>query len=152
APPAIAAHLARGAAGTVSETPKPGDPAFATVHTRVVGGNADAVAAAGGEARRLGYDVLVWPGSLRGDAGDAGRMLAHAIAGAGGSRRGAIAAGGETTVRARSGGVGGRSQHLALAAAITLADRHAVLLAAGTDGVDGPTEVAGACVDGGTVA
>jgi len=55
-------------------------------------------------------------------------------------------------VHARPGGVGGRSQHLALAAAIELAGSSAVLLAAGTDGVDGPTDAAGACVDGGTTA
>jgi glycerate-2-kinase len=55
-------------------------------------------------------------------------------------------------VRARPGGVGGRSQHLALAAAIALTGRSAVVLAAGTDGIDGPTEAAGGCVDGATVA
>jgi glycerate-2-kinase len=151
-PPAIAAHLARGAAGAVAETPKPGDPAFVAVHARVVGGNGDAIAAAAAEGSRLGYDVMVWPGPLRGDAGDAGRTLAHAIARAAGPRPVAIVAGGETTVRARPGGIGGRSQHLALAAAIALTGRSAVVLAAGTDGIDGPTEAAGGCVDGATVA
>src|SRR6185369_9294374 len=63
----------------------------------------------------------------------------------------ALVAGGETTVRV-AGGRGGRCQHLALAAAIDLAGTPAVLLAAGTDGVDGPTDAAGACVDGETVA
>src|SRR5262249_2659937 len=47
---------------------------------------------------------------------------------------------------------GGRSQHLALAVAIELAGSPGVVLAAGTDGIDGPTDAAGACVDGGTVA
>ena len=63
----------------------------------------------------------------------------------------AVIAGGETTVRAVPGGCGGRSQHLALAAAVVLDGHDGVVLAAGTDGVDGPTDAAGACVDGSTV-
>jgi hydroxypyruvate reductase len=65
----------------------------------------------------------------------------------------ALLAGGETTVRVLPGGRGGRCQQLGLAAAIALAgETAACLLAAGTDGIDGPTEAAGACVDGDTVA
>ena len=63
----------------------------------------------------------------------------------------AVIAGGETTVRAVAGGRGGRSQHLALAAAMVLQGHDGVVLAAGTDGTDGPTDAAGACVDGGTL-
>ncbi len=61
--------------------------------------------------------------------------------------------GGETTVTLPpSPGRGGRNQHLALAAAIAMAGRDDLwLLAAGTDGSDGPTSDAGALVDGGTV-
>ena len=49
-------------------------------------------------------------------------------------------------------GLGGRCQELALAAARTLdgAPEGVALLAAGTDGRDGPTDAAGAVVDGGT--
>jgi hydroxypyruvate reductase len=62
--------------------------------------------------------------------------------------------GGETTVNlpARPGR-GGRNQQLALAAALAISGRDDIfLLAAGTDGSDGPTEDAGALVDGSTVA
>jgi glycerate-2-kinase len=149
-PPDVAAHLARGAAGVVAETAKPGDPRVERVRTTIVGRNADAVAAAAAAARERGYAVTVVGEPLRGDAALVGDVLAEALR----SRldRGpvAIVAGGETTVRARPGGVGGRSQHLALAAAIGLDGGPGVLLAAGTDGVDGPTDAAGACVDGGT--
>ena len=61
--------------------------------------------------------------------------------------------GGETTVTLPdSPGSGGRNQHLALAAACALKDdRDIMLLAAGTDGTDGPTHAAGAIVDSGTL-
>ena len=60
--------------------------------------------------------------------------------------------GGETTVTVRGSGVGGRNQEFALAAAIELhGSDKTVVLGAGTDGTDGPTEAAGAIVDGATV-
>jgi hydroxypyruvate reductase len=151
-PPEVRAHLARGAAGAVAETLKPGDPALARAHTLVVGRNADAVAAAAATARERGYAVEVVAEPLGGDAAVAGRNLAARLAAA---RRGvpaAVVAGGETTVRVVPGGRGGRCQQLALAAALALDGLPAVLLAVGTDGVDGPTDAAGACVDGGTAA
>jgi glycerate 2-kinase len=62
-------------------------------------------------------------------------------------------AGGETTVTVRGVGKGGRNQELALAAAPQLLGlRHALLLTFGTDGVDGPTDAAGAVVDANTIA
>jgi hydroxypyruvate reductase len=62
--------------------------------------------------------------------------------------------GGESTVQLpEHPGRGGRNQHLALAAARLIAGQsHMTLLAAGTDGTDGPTEDAGALVDGETCA
>jgi glycerate-2-kinase len=150
-PASIATHLRRGAAGAVAETLKPGDPALALARTALVGRNADAVAAAAAEAARRGYAVTVEPRPLEGDAAAAGERLASALDALPGRGPAALVAGGETTVRARPGGQGGRSQHLALSAAIRLSGRHAVLLAAGTDGIDGPTAAAGACVDGETL-
>jgi glycerate-2-kinase len=62
-------------------------------------------------------------------------------------------AGGETTVNVRGDGKGGRNQEFALAAAGELAGEGEIaVLAAGTDGVDGPTDAAGAYVDGTTLA
>jgi len=62
-----------------------------------------------------------------------------------------ILAGGETTVRIQGRGKGGRNQELALAGALDLKDwSHIALLSAGTDGTDGPTDAAGALVDGDT--
>ncbi|MFH1200679.1 MAG: MOFRL family protein, partial [Candidatus Micrarchaeota archaeon] len=54
-------------------------------------------------------------------------------------------AGGETTVTVKGSGTGGRNQELALSAAMQL--WRGVLLSAGTDGIDGNSDAAGAIVD-----
>jgi hydroxypyruvate reductase len=61
--------------------------------------------------------------------------------------------GGESTVRLPAKtGRGGRNQHLALMLARALgANERFTILAAGTDGTDGPTEDAGALIDSGTI-
>ena len=151
-PAAITRHIERGRCGLVPETVKPGDPLLARVQTCLVGGNSDAVSAAAATAAARGYAVEVSAASLTGDAAEAGKAIAARLRAVAPGRPAAIIAGGETTVRVHPGGRGGRSQHLALAAAIALAGEPAVVLAAGTDGVDGPTPAAGACVDGETVA
>ena len=58
---------------------------------------------------------------------------------------------GETTVEVTGKGRGGRNQHAALVAGVEIAGTSHRFLAAGTDGIDGPTDAAGGCVDGGTV-
>jgi glycerate-2-kinase len=150
-PPRIRAHLQAGRRGRHAETVKPGDPVLARGVTRVLAGNRTAVAAAAEAARRLGFTPHVVPAPLAGDAAEAGRRVVVALEEAPRDRPVAVVAGGETTVCVVPGRRGGRSQHLALAAALALEGRPGVLLAAGTDGVDGVTDAAGACVDGGTV-
>jgi hydroxypyruvate reductase len=64
-----------------------------------------------------------------------------------------VISGGETTVTIRGTGLGGRNQEFALAAALDIAGlKDVVVLSAGTDGTDGPTDAAGALADGSTVA
>ena len=149
-PPAVRRHVERGVGGRVPETVKPGDPVLLQTRTVVVGGNRDAVGAAARAAERRGYSTTVLPEAFSGDAAGAGRAIVARLAASPRDRPQAIVAGGETTVRVVPDGRGGRCQQLALAAAIALAGEPAVLLAAGTDGVDGPTDAAGACVDGET--
>ena len=151
APERVRQHLARGSAGGVAETVKPGDPVLARARTVAIGGNRDATEAAARTAIARGYATEILA-PLTGDAGAAGRSIAARLRAAPADRAVAIVAGGETTVRVQPGGRGGRAQHLALAAAGALAGLPAVVLAAGTDGVDGPTDAAGACVDGDTIA
>jgi glycerate-2-kinase len=150
--PAVLAHLRAGARGEREETPKPGDPALARVRTTLVARNATAVEAALAAGRRAGLRA-VRAGSLAGEAREAGRRLAALAAALRADGPLLLVAGGETTVSVRGTGRGGRSQELALAAAVALEGRaDCALLAAGTDGRDGPTDAAGAYADGGTLA
>lgn len=57
---------------------------------------------------------------------------------------------GETTVEVTGAGSGGRNQEAALAAAMAIEGGEILFMAAGTDGIDGPTDAAGGLVDGGT--
>jgi len=106
--------------------------------------------AAAERARALGYAVTLHESFLEGEAGLAGERLARELRA---GEPGIAIWGGETTVLLPpEPGQGGRNQHLALAAAVALAGcEGCYLLAAGSDGSDGPTQDAGALVDGGTL-
>jgi hydroxypyruvate reductase len=156
APAPIVDRLGRGMRGEVPETPKPDDPVFRRVTNTVIGNNALVVDAAAARARALGYTPHVLTRSLEGEAREvADRLVALARQIRDG--RGPVAApacviaGGETTVTVRGKGAGGRCQEFGLAAALALDGQDGVVaLAAGTDGTDGPTDAAGAVVDGGS--
>jgi glycerate-2-kinase len=123
--------------------------------TRLVGGRHDAMRGAAGEAARLGYSVRVFDEPVVGEARDAGPAFARQAIEIGGrvDRPACVVASGETTVRVQGTGIGGRNQELALAAAEVIADARSsmVLASIGTDGIDGPTDAAGAIVDNSTV-
>jgi hydroxypyruvate reductase len=152
-PAPVRRHLEAGAAGALPETPKPGDPVFETVANRVIGNNALVTDAALAAARRLGYPPLLLTRELQGEAREVARVLGAIVAEAMRSgqpvgRPACLVAGGETTVTVRGPGKGGRCQEFCLALVPALAARPgAVVLAAGTDGSDGPTDAAGAVVD-----
>ena len=145
-------HLEQGASGQRPESLKPGDPALARVTTVLLASNRDALAAARADACARGLDARIVSDSLRGEAREVGAKLAAlARATAATGRVQLLLAGGEPTVTVRGPGRGGRAQELALAAALAFAGEPGVtLLAAGTDGSDGPTDAAGAFADGGT--
>ena len=161
-PVAVRVLVARALRGELPETPKPDHPAFAHVHTRVILDNSAALNAVHFAAQAAHLRAAGTPGlPLAGDAATAGRALARTLAGLAGSLgTGAPlvwAAGGETTVSlpADCTGIGGRCQELALACALeldALGARNATVLAAGTDGRDGPTDAAGAVVSATTIA
>ena len=151
APASVVERLRAGARGAIEETPKPGDRIFERVRNVVIGNNALIVQAAAAAAERLGYRPYVLTRALQGEAREVGRELVERARLLPGPV--CMLAGGETTVTVRGGGRGGRCQEAALAAALSMkADEDLVVLAAGTDGTDGPTDAAGGLVDAGTLA
>jgi len=157
APPSVVDYIDKGVKGLVPETPKPGDPVFERVHNRIVASNVLSLKAMKAKAEKLGYRALILTSMLEGEAREVGKVAA-AIAreiqrtGHPGEPPYVVLAGGETTVTVRGNGRGGRNQELALSAAIKIAGTRGIAIAAvGSDGRDGPTDAAGAVVDGYTV-
>jgi hydroxypyruvate reductase len=162
-PPAVVRRLEAGARGEVAETPKPHDPRLANAMTTVIGGRRDAMDGAAREAAARGYRVVSVDAPIVGEARAAAAAHFHAslAIAAGGSRPACVIASGETTVTVVGRGKGGRNQEFALALADLLAQPETasrvggapiVATSAGTDGIDGPTEAAGAIVDSTTCA
>ena len=145
-PEPVRKHLEAGRAGEIAETVKPGDPALSRVLNVIAGDNAIALDGAARSARAIGYSVDRWR-ELRGEANDLGRTLAGHLC-AITEQRLCVLAGGEPVVTVAGGGKGGRAQQCALALALELAriggGRTVAALFAGTDGIDGPTNAAGA--------
>ena len=156
-PAEIRTHLEAGAAGKVSETPKPTDPLFARVKSLMVASNIQALEAAKVEAQRLGLRAMILSSFVEGETRDVARMhaaLALEVRASGNPVTPPVCfiTGGETTVTLKGKGKGGRNQEFALAAALDIAGlRDVVVLSAGTDGTDGPTDAAGAIADGDTL-
>ncbi len=155
-PRSVLRHLEAGAAGEVSETPKPGDPVFASVTCAVVGSNRTALEAAAEAAKteRLS-PILLLPGFLSGEARGCAKAfvaeMRHLSSSLSQGQTAVLIAGGETTVNVKGTGKGGRSQEFALSAALELSGAVGLtVLCGGTDGVDGPTDAAGAIADGST--
>ncbi len=150
--PAIVRHLEAGASGLHPETPKHGDPAFRSVRCILIGSNADAIGAAEECLEGIGFEKIESYFRLTGEAAQRGRDFCAIVRPLSGSRSSAFVGGGETTVRVGAAdGKGGRNQEFALAAAISLDGAPNALVASfATDGVDGPTDAAGAIVTGDT--
>jgi glycerate-2-kinase len=152
APESIRTHLQEGAAGRRRETPKPGEAAFERVEYRCVATLDDALAASVRAAERRGLRVWSLGPCLYGEAREEARFLAQRVDTARDRGVDLVVAGGEPTVTVRGSGRGGRAQELALAFSMEVAGEPVAALFAGTDGADGPTDAAGASVDGQTVA
>ncbi|WP_456325639.1 glycerate kinase type-2 family protein [Desulfonauticus submarinus] len=144
--------------GHLSETPKSTDKCFQKVKNIILASNLKALLKANHKAKQLGYKTIILTSSLQGEAKEAGKFLAsiaketlksnHPLA-----PPCCLLCGGETTVHlTQKHGKGGRNQELALAFALEIQNLdHLYLLSAGTDGTDGPTDAAGAIVDGTTI-
>ncbi|MBI9087098.1 MAG: glycerate kinase [Desulfobacterales bacterium] len=156
-PGPVTARIRAGLAGKVPETPKPGEAFFARSLQVVVGSNLEAARAAMDRARTMGFNALILSTMITGDTAAAAQLhgaIAREVVRSGlpVPPPACIISGGETTVAVTGSGTGGRNQEFALHAALAIAGAgEVVILSAGTDGTDGPTDAAGAMVDGETI-
>ncbi len=155
-PQSVRRRLGRGCRGQVRETPTADAAVFRRVQNVIIGNNQAAVDAAARTIWKSGLTPFILTTTLTGEARDAAKAfgaLAKQIVlrGRPASRPCCILAGGELTVRVRGNGVGGRAQEFALAAAKEISGlKNVWIVGIGTDGTDGPTDAAGAVVDGAT--
>ncbi|MDC7226423.1 MAG: glycerate kinase [Spirochaetales bacterium] len=139
-----------GEAGTIPETPKPGNPIFEKSRNVLIGTNLAALKSAETAADKLGFNTAVLSSQITGEASEAakfylgiGRDIRRDLGML--QRPACIIAGGETTVTIRGSGIGGRNQEMALAFLAGLKNEQGIyFLSGGTDGNDGPTDAAGA--------
>ncbi len=152
-PSGVLLHIESGIAGSIPETPKAGQPFFKKTQNVIVGNNFKALLKAKEKADELGYNTLLLSSMLEGETRDvAANHIAIAreiqLHGYPLQQPACLLSGGETTVRIQGSGKGGRNQEFVLAAAIKLPGmENIVVLSAGTDGTDGPTDAAGAFAD-----
>ena len=150
-PATVTARLRAGAAGEVEETPSAGDARLARAGAIVIGPQRGAVQGAREAAAALGFAVHVIDEPVTGEARDAAarhiEQVAPLVAGA--TQPVCVIASGETTVTVTGKGKGGRNQEFTFAAARALSRLGGTAVAAsvGTDGIDGPTDAAGAIGD-----
>ena len=155
-PDSVCKLLKKGQSGEARENPKQGDKVFANTQNVIIGSNKIALEAAKEKAADLGYNTIILSSMVQGESKEAA-IFFSAIAkevchtGTPLSKPACIIAGGETTVTIKGNGKGGRNQEFALSAAMEIEGYDGiVILSAGTDGTDGPTDATGAIVDSNT--
>lgn len=155
-PQAVRRHLTEGLKRRRPETPKPEAALFRRVFHHLIGSNTLAATAVARAVAAAGISPMMLTSTLTGEAREVAKVfgaLARQLAARGEPvrRPACMIAGGELTVHVRGTGRGGRAQEFALAAADEidgLADTW--VIGFGTDGTDGPTDMAGAVVSGTT--
>lgn len=185
-PGTILFHLENGRRGSVSETPKPGDPIFQKTTNLLLGSNQIALNAAIDTASKLGYNPVIINSDLKGEASEQASIFVDVVMNYNGPKPACLLMGGETTVTIKENGLGGRNQEFALASLVALQNLESsamlkaikrtgsedplsstkknedskilptkktdhseipLVLSAGTDGTDGPTDATGAMID-----
>lgn len=156
APRGILTYLKEGVEGRRPETPKENDPVFDKMHNKLVGSNRMALEAAKKKALEFNVNAIIIDDQLQGDISTVADYLVETALKfqieKDEVKPVSLLFGGETTVRIRGDGIGGRNQHLALLTALLLQNKPGItILCAGTDGNDGPTNMAGAVIDSDTI-
>lgn len=153
--PAILNYLREGVKGIHHETAKSHDAVFEHVYEYIIGNNHIALNTAAQKAQQLGYKPIILSENMQGDDMEATEFIIQTAIDSKAEypdNQICFLMGGETTVTVEGNGVGGRNQHSALFAAMLLQNKQGIIfLSAGTDGTDGPTNVAGAWVDNSTL-
>ena len=157
----IRARIEDGERGRAPETLKEGDPVFGHVSTFIVGDNMTALRAAKHEAEKRGFEPIFLSSSDGGEArrtaaGYAAFLAELACSAPHLPRPLCLLAGGELTVTVKGRGRGGRNSEFVLAALVEMEKAGVegldwLILSLGTDGIDGPTDAAGAWADPRTV-
>lgn len=157
-PKTVRKHLQRGLTDPSLETPKPKDFEGLKVRNVILADNRIACEAAKKKAEKLGFNSMILSTVLEGESREAGIVLASIAKEIEERNRPlgppcVLISGGETTVTiAGEAGEGGRNQELALASSLKIdGSKNIVIVSIGTDGTDGPTDIAGGIVDGCTL-
>lgn len=153
--PQVLNLLEKGKKGLIPETLKAKHPVFKKVSNIIVGSNRKVLKAIKKAALKQGFVAEVISSDLQGEAKEVAKQLAKLAIEKQAQlceKTKCLISGGETTVTVKGNGLGGRNMELALAFALEIAGKKGIsLLSAGSDGTDGPTDAAGAIVDGKTV-
>lgn len=156
-PAAVRFHIEKGIDGLVPETLKPDENPVKEHHTVIIGSARKLAEKAAELLREEGYHTWTAEEAYNEDV----QAVAEYIAGKAIAVReqhepvsppAALIFYGESTVQVKGSGKGGRNQELALRGAELIAGYDSITwLSAGSDGIDGPTDAAGAVVDGETL-
>ena len=156
-PSTVKQHIQKGVRGTIPETLKPNNSRLRRVQNIVIGNNQLAVKAIARKAKQMGISVTIQPFPMHMEAKNLGKHIADLARSINDQknqvrRPACFLWGGEPTVTMTGRRKGGRAQECTLAAAIGLTGLPKVIVAGlGTDGSDGPTDAAGAVVNGNTI-
>lgn len=152
-PATVRERLEGGARGDIAETPKPGLPLFENTRCLILASNRHSLDAAQKASQARGFRPEVFGYDMVGSTHERATDFASRLLDLSGRGPVALLAGGETTLEIKGKGKGGRNQEFALVAAHQIEGaKNVAILSAGTDGTDGPTDAAGAFVDGTTFA
>ena len=157
-PQSVMARLNAGSSGAIPDTPKKDDPVFGNIENIIIANNQKATRAAQQKAFERGFVAVAPANNIQGEARTIGERLAAAAISTKnrlqvpGKQSMCFIYGGETTVTVKGEGAGGRNTEMALAVARAISGIDGItFLSGGTDGTDGPTDAAGAIVDGDTI-